>query len=133
MVPKPDGSQNPYAPHFDPEDPTGRALIIPVFFLYPQYATSDVVPEFVEDTPFAEHLKAMFPPQTGPPEWDTKGEYVDGQIVIYAMTRREAVTQSWEKDDVERCLHGCKGEGRRADGRARAEGWMFDIRFTTEG
>ncbi|GBE79596.1 hypothetical protein SCP_0207960 [Sparassis crispa] len=82
-------SESPYLPRFDPEDPTQSTLIMPVFFLYPQYATSDVVSHFVEDTPFSAHLAVMFPPQAPPPEWDTKHEYVDGQLVIYAMTHRK--------------------------------------------
>ncbi|KAK0453289.1 40S ribosomal protein S7 [Armillaria borealis] len=125
VVPKPDGSQNPYAPHFDPEDPTGRALIIPVFFLYPQYAMSDVVPEFVEDTPFAEHLKAMFPPQTGPPEWDTKGEYVDGQIVIYAMTRRKRLLKVGKKMSLKDVCTAAKAkEGEPIDGLELKDGCL---------
>lgn len=86
-VPNPQGSANPYAPHFDPEGPTKTSLIIPVFFLYPQHATSDVIQEYIEDTPFSAHLAAMFPPQAPAPNWDRNGEYVDGQLVIYAITR----------------------------------------------
>ncbi|KAK0498450.1 40S ribosomal protein S7 [Armillaria luteobubalina] len=125
VVPKPDGSQNPYAPHFDPEDPTGRALIIPVFFLYPQYATSDVVPEFVEDTPFAEHLKAMFPPQAAPPEWDTKGEYVDGQIVIYVMTCRKRLLKVGKKMSLKDVCTAAKAkEGEPIDGLELKDGCL---------
>lgn len=87
VVPKPDGSSNPYAPHWDPDDPT--TLVIPVFFLYPQYATSDVITEFSENTPFAAHLEVMFPPNVPPPEWDRNREYVNGKVAIYAMTRRK--------------------------------------------
>ncbi|KAK0467998.1 40S ribosomal protein S7 [Desarmillaria tabescens] len=125
VVPKPDSSQNPYAPHFDPEDPTGRALIIPVFFLYPQYATSDVIPEFVEDTPFAEHLKAMFPPQAASPEWDTKGEYVDGQIVIYAMTRRKRLLKVGKKMSLKDVCRAAKAkEGEPIDGLELKDGCL---------
>ncbi|KAJ3569356.1 hypothetical protein NP233_g5103 [Leucocoprinus birnbaumii] len=87
-IPKPDGSSNPYAPHWDEEDPSKSTLIVPVFFLYPQYATSDVITDFVESTPFAAHLEAMFPPNAPPPEWDQNNEYINGRLVIYAMTRR---------------------------------------------
>ncbi|EKM80261.1 hypothetical protein AGABI1DRAFT_99870 [Agaricus bisporus var. burnettii JB137-S8] len=88
-MPKPDGSSNPYQPHWDPEDSSKSTLVIPVFFLYPQYATSDIVTEFVETTPFAAHLEVMFPPQAPPPEWDQNREYVDGKLSVYAMTRRK--------------------------------------------
>ncbi|KAJ7162561.1 hypothetical protein C8R43DRAFT_990664 [Mycena crocata] len=97
LIPKKDGTQNPFAPHFDPEDPTESSLIIPVFFLYPQHATSDVIPEFVEDTPFAAHLSTMFPPKAPAPNWDVKEEYVDGKLVIYAMTHRKRLLKVGKK------------------------------------
>ncbi|KAJ7759008.1 hypothetical protein DFH07DRAFT_772340 [Mycena maculata] len=109
-IPKKDGSQNPFAPHFDPEDPTDSTLIIPVFFLYPQYATSDVIPEFVEDTPFAAHLAAMFPPRALPPNWDVKGEYVDGQLVIYAMTHRKRLLKVGKKMTLRDVCSAAKGK-----------------------
>lgn len=88
-IPNPTGSVNPYSPHWDTTDSIQPILILPVFFLYPQYATSDVIAEFAEDTPFAAHISTMFPPKAQPPEWDAKGEYRDGQLVIYAMTHRK--------------------------------------------
>ncbi|EPQ59635.1 TPR-like protein [Gloeophyllum trabeum ATCC 11539] len=93
----PDAPPNPYEPHFDPEDPSGKTLIFPVFFLYPQYATSDIVPTFVEDTPFSLHISTMFPPNAPPPEWDKKGEYVDGNLVIYGITRRKRLLKVGKK------------------------------------
>jgi small subunit ribosomal protein S7e len=86
-VTKPDGSSNPFAPKFDPEDTTQSTLIFPVFFLYPQYATSDVIEQFYEDTTFTAHLENMFPPNASRPAWDEKGEYVVGKMSVYAMTR----------------------------------------------
>ncbi|CAL1701335.1 unnamed protein product [Somion occarium] len=82
-------SENPYVPHFDPEDSSGQTLILPVLFLYPQYATSDIISHFVEDTPFSAHVEAMFPPQAPAPEWDKNEEYIAGNLVIYAMTHRK--------------------------------------------
>jgi hypothetical protein len=84
-----DGADNPYVPHFDPEDPTQANLIIPVFFLYPQYATSDIISHFAEDTRFSTHLALMFPAGASAPAWDKKGEYVVGMVSIYAMTHRK--------------------------------------------
>ncbi|KAJ7499257.1 hypothetical protein FB451DRAFT_1161780 [Mycena latifolia] len=116
-IPNKDGSQNPFAPHFDPEDPTDNTLIIPVFFLYPQHATSDVIPEFVEDTPFAAHLSTMFPPQAPPPSWDVKGEYVDGQLVIYAMTHRKRLLKVGKKMTLrDVCLAAKAKDGEPRDG-----------------
>lgn len=91
------GSDNPYKPHLDPEDSDGNTLIFPVFFLYPQHATSDVISHFVEDTPFTAHVSAMFPPQAPPPEWDKEGQYVDGQLSIYATTRKRRLLKVGKK------------------------------------
>jgi len=88
---------NPYNPHFDPEDPSGQTLIIPVFFLYPEYATSDVISHFAEDTPFAAHISTMFPPQSAAPHWDKKFAYVDGNLTVYAMTHRKRLLKIGKK------------------------------------
>jgi Cns1/TTC4 Wheel domain len=98
QVTNPDGpSENPYLPHFDPEDLTQQILIIPAFFLYPQHATSDIISHFAEDTPFSVHLTAMFPPQAPAPEWDKNGEYIDGQLVVYAITLRKRLLKVGKK------------------------------------
>ncbi|KAJ7667672.1 hypothetical protein DFH06DRAFT_1322261 [Mycena polygramma] len=116
-IPNKEGSQNPFAPHWDPEDPTDSTLIIPVFFLYPQHAISDVIPEFVEDTPFTLHLSTMFPPKAPPPNWDTKGEYVDGQLVIYAMTHRKRLLKVGKKMTLKDVCIAAKGkDGEPKDG-----------------
>jgi len=88
-LPKPGGSVSPVAPHFDPEDPTGSTLILPVFFLYPQYATSDIISEFVEDTTFRAHFETMFPPNAPAPDWDLKREYLPENLVTYVPTHRK--------------------------------------------
>jgi len=96
-VTKPDGSSNPFAPKFDPEDTTQSTLIFPVFFLYPQYATSDVIEQFYEDTTFTAHLENMFPPKAPRPDWDKKGEYVTGKLVVYAMARSKKLLKIGKK------------------------------------
>jgi len=117
VLPKPDGSQNPYLPHFDPEDPAGTTLIFPVFFLYPQYATSDVIPEYVEDTPFSVHLGIMFNPTAPPPEWDIKHQYKDGNLVVYAMTRRKRLLKVGKKMSLRDVFTASKAkEGDPPDG-----------------
>ena len=90
-------ADNHYAPKFDPDDPSNQTLLMPVFFLYPQYATTDIIAEFQEDTPFSAHISAMFPPQAPPPEWDKEGEYIDGRLVIYAMTHRKRLLKVGKK------------------------------------
>ncbi|KAG6378430.1 40S ribosomal protein S7 [Boletus reticuloceps] len=69
---------NPYSPHFDSDDPTRSTLIFPVFFLYPQYATSDVIAHFVEDTTFYQ-------------------EYTANNLVVYAMTHRRRLLKVGKK------------------------------------
>ncbi|KII95914.1 hypothetical protein PLICRDRAFT_87223 [Plicaturopsis crispa FD-325 SS-3] len=108
-------SENPYVPHFDPEDPTQSTLIVPTFFLYPQHATSDIIAQFVEDTPFAIHLSEMFPPDAPPPPWDTAREYIAGQLVVYAITSRKRLLKVGKKmtlRDVCRAAKAKEGEPR---------------------
>jgi len=118
-VPNPDGSINPYAPRFDPEDATGGTLIMPIFFLYPEYATSDVVPDFVEDTEFGAVLATMFPPGAPAPPWDVDGRYVVGTLVVYATTRRKRLLKVGKKmtlRDVCRAAGGTSASGNVEDG-----------------
>ena len=80
----------PYgAAKFDPEDPTGGTLILPVLFPYPQYATSDVISDFLEDTSFVAVLAVIFPPGAPRPQWDVEGRYVDASLIVYATTKRK--------------------------------------------
>jgi len=61
-------------------------MIIPAFFVYPQYHTSDLIAEFDEDTTFSSHIQTMFPPENSAPEWDKKGEYTAKKLVVYLAT-----------------------------------------------
>ena len=113
-MPNPDGSANPYAPRFDAEDATGGTLIIPVFFLYPEHATSDVVPDFVEDAEFGTVLATMFPPGAPAPSWDVDGRYVVGSLVVYATTRKKRLLKVGRKmtlRDVCRAAGGTSASG----------------------
>ena len=118
-VPNPDGSANPYAPRFDPEDATGGTLILPVFFLYPEHAMSDVVPDFVEDTEFGAVLATMFPPGAPAPSWDADGRYVAEALVVYATTQRKRLLKVGKKmtlRDVCRAAGGTSVSGNADDG-----------------
>jgi small subunit ribosomal protein S7e len=76
----------PYsAAKFDP----GSTLILPVLFLYPEYATSDMISDFVEDTSFAAIFVVVFPPGAPRPQWDVEGIYADVSLVVYATTKRK--------------------------------------------
>ncbi len=98
-------------PHFDLEDPTGKILIFPVFFLYPQHATSDIISEFHEDTTFVAHLEIMFPPQAPPPEWDEKGEYMTSNLVVYAATHRKRLLKVGKKKTLRDIFEASKEKG----------------------
>ena len=50
-----------------------------------------MISQFVEDTPFSAHLSTMFPPQAPPPDWDVKREYINGELVVYAVTHRKRI------------------------------------------
>ncbi|KAM6495667.1 40S ribosomal protein S7 [Amanita muscaria] len=122
---KPEGSSNPTYPTFDQEDPTGKTLVFPVFFLYPQYATSDVISQFVEDTPFSAHLSVMFPPHAEPPSWDVKRQYIDGELIIYAMTHRKRLLKVGKKMSLRDVLNASKAkEGDPHDGLELKDGCL---------
>lgn len=108
----------PYPPpSFDPEDP--GAMIFPVMFLYPQYATSDLIPTYHELTPFATHLSLMFPPQSPKPDWDVKGEYVDdGRLVVYAITKRKRILKVGKK----MCLRDLFNAAKAKEGEKEKDG-----------
>ncbi|KAI0352883.1 40S ribosomal protein S7 [Trametes cingulata] len=126
VVPVPDTvAQNPYEPEFDPEDPTGSTLVFPVLFLYPQYATSDLISHFQEDTPFSAHLSAMFPPNAPRPEWDQKGEYVDGNLVVYGFTRLQRLLKIGKKMTLRDVCKAAKAkEGKPRDGLELKDGTL---------
>ena len=97
-MPNPKGAlEVDHNPRFDEEDSNQGTLIFPVHFLYPQHATSDLVPDFHEDTPFGEHLSAMFPPNAESPDWDQAGEYVNGRLSIYATTSKRRLLKIGRK------------------------------------
>ncbi|KAH9947251.1 40S ribosomal protein S7 [Amylocystis lapponica] len=125
-LPRPaDSVDHPYAPHFDPEDPQHTTLVVPVFFLYPQYATSDIVQHFVEDTPFSAHLSVMFPPEASPPEWDKNHQYVAGQLVIYAMTHRKRLLKVGKKMTLRDACKAAAGKvGEPRDGLEMKDGCL---------
>jgi hypothetical protein len=112
-VPNPDGNTSQYAPKFDPEDPTGGTLILPVLFLYPEHATSDVIPEFVEDTTFGAHLAVMFPPDS--PISSLQPYKDDGSLAVYAMTRRKKLLKVGRKMTLRDVCRAAGGSG--ADGK----------------
>jgi hypothetical protein len=102
----------------------GEALIIPVFFLYPQYAMSDVIPEFIEDTPFVEHLKRMFPPMAPAPDWDKSMEYTVDKLVIYALTQQKRILKVGKKMSLRDVCKAAKAKGQEKDGLELKDGCL---------
>ncbi|KAL0580918.1 HSP70/90 co-chaperone [Marasmius crinis-equi] len=112
-------------PHFDPEDPTYQSLIFPVYLEYPEHGTYDVVPEFVEDTPFSAHLDVMFPPKGEAPAWDKKGEYTSGKLVVYASTKRKRLLKVGRNMSLRDLCDAAKAkDGDPADGLELTDGHL---------
>lgn len=98
MIPNPKGTSGvDYKPRFDEQDPNQGTLVFPVHFLYPQHATSDTIPDFIEDASFGEYLATMFPPDAAPPNWDKASEYVNGRLSIYAATSKKRLLKIGKK------------------------------------
>ncbi|MDN8932257.1 hypothetical protein Q0Q56_14055, partial [Staphylococcus aureus] len=74
--------------------PANTPLIFPVFLLYPQHNTSDLITHFHEDTSFDDQLGAIFPqtPSSASPpwsEWDEKHEYYVDNLAVYVETAQK--------------------------------------------
>jgi hypothetical protein len=96
-----------------------------VFFLYPQYATSDVISHFAEDTKFSAHLSLMFPPDAPAPTWDVKGEYVAGTVSIYAITHRKRLLKVGKKMTLRNVCNVAKEkDGEPKDGLEIKDGYL---------
>ena len=98
---------------------------MPAFFLYPQYAQSDVVPSFHEDTRFGDLLDTMFPPNAPPPDWDSKHEYVIGRLTVYAITHLKRLLKVGMKMTLRNVCETAKStkEG-RSDGLEVRDGYL---------
>ena len=119
------GQSPPYEPHFDPDDPTGEDVIFPVYFLYPQYETSDLVSHFAERTPFSAHLALMFPPQAPAPEWDARKQYTAHDLVVYAPTHRRRLLKVGKKMSLrDVCKAAEQSEGGIKDGLEMKGGFL---------
>ncbi|XP_075412784.1 tetratricopeptide repeat protein 4 [Tenrec ecaudatus] len=75
-----DGSntENPYGARVS-LDEQGR-LGWPVLFLYPEYAQSDFISSFHEDSRFIDHLTVMF---AETPSWDLEQKYCPDNLQVY--------------------------------------------------
>jgi len=98
-----------------------RTLIIPVFFLYPQHATSDLISHYDEDTPISGHLTDMFPSSSSEnterrPEWDKNGEYLAPNLVVYAITHKKRLLKVGKKMCLLDVCAAAKGKDGEVDG-----------------
>lgn len=62
-------------------------LAWPVLFLYPEHGETDFIEEFLEDDAFADHLNAMFGPESPPAPWDLDSKYRSGVLRLYFEDR----------------------------------------------
>ncbi|KAI6105448.1 hypothetical protein F5141DRAFT_1123779 [Pisolithus sp. B1] len=117
--------RTPTRQHFDPEDASKSTLIFPVFFLYPQHATSDVISDFVENTTFSAHLSQVFPPEAPPPSWDHRNEYTAINLVVYAVTRRKRLLKVGKKMTLrDVCRVAMEKPGDPVDGLELKDGYL---------
>lgn len=80
--------------------------------MYPQYAQSDLVSEYHEDTPVGAHLDAMFPPESrGSLPWDTKGEYTTSNLQVYVTTQKMRLLKIGRKLSLREIMDQASVEG----------------------
>ncbi|CCF52699.1 hypothetical protein NDA14_002244 [Ustilago hordei] len=117
---------NPKPVHFDPQslapscDPGNLALtsawnppdiirtplVIPVFFIYPQHAQSDFISDYHEDTSLSTYLSIMFPlKDLGKLPWDTRREYHETNLRVYASTKRKRLLKIGKKLTLRQVMH----------------------------
>ncbi|KAB0402533.1 hypothetical protein E2I00_002566, partial [Balaenoptera physalus] len=71
-------SENLYGARLSVDD--GGRLSWPVLFLYPEYAQSDFISAFHEDSRFIDHLMVMFGET---PSWDLEQKYCPDNLEVY--------------------------------------------------
>lgn len=112
-----------HVPHFD-ESSDPPTLVLPIFFLYPQYAQSDVVPTLREDTTIGDQLSSMFPPGAEAPPWDAKGEYVVGKLAVYAITRAQRLLKVGMKLTLRDLFRSVQPKDGKSDGLELRDGYL---------
>ncbi|KAI5124755.1 hypothetical protein M0805_005389 [Coniferiporia weirii] len=114
-----------YVPKFDDRGDDARSsLFLPTFFLYPQYAQSDVVPDFHEDVMLIDQLSRMFPPVAPAPNWDTKHEYTVGKLAVYAVTHTKRLLRVGAKMTLRDVCDVAKSKDGKPDGLDFRDGYL---------
>lgn len=86
------------AKSWTPPDVIRTPLVLPVFFIYPQHAQSDLITDYHEDTPLSSYLSTMFPTEArGSLRWDVNAEYYDTNLQVYATTRKHRLLKLGRK------------------------------------
>ncbi|KAF8529157.1 hypothetical protein BU17DRAFT_37747 [Hysterangium stoloniferum] len=118
----PSAESSPYSPHFvkDEENPR-EILVLPVFFLYPQHATSDLISHYHENVPPSHHLEEMFPASTSEnierrPEWDKNGQYIAPNLMVFAITHRRRLLKVGKKMTLLDVCNAAKSKDSGVDG-----------------
>ncbi|KAH8118482.1 hypothetical protein DFH11DRAFT_1502486 [Phellopilus nigrolimitatus] len=115
---------NDSKPHFDEDSNATRpSLVLPTFFLYPQYSQSDVVPNFHEDTTFSDQLSNMFPPNAPAPDWDMRREYAIGKLAVYAITHSKRLLKVGMKMTLRDLCNTAKLKDGKPDGLDLRDGY----------
>ncbi|EPQ29519.1 uncharacterized protein PFL1_02738 [Pseudozyma flocculosa PF-1] len=96
LVAPPSSSSSSSTVRWQAPDPIRTPLVLPVFFIYPAHAQSDLIQCYAEDTPLHLHLESMFPSPPSLP-WDTKGEYVADNLNVYATTHKQRLLKLGKK------------------------------------
>lgn len=91
-------------------------MIIPTFFLYPQYATSDLISHFSEESTFGDQIAAVFPRDQPPPQWDVNKQYEASKLVVYAITRKKRLLKVGKKLTLKDVCASARGKEEEIDG-----------------
>ncbi|GJJ07575.1 hypothetical protein Clacol_001778 [Clathrus columnatus] len=105
---------SPYSPNF--LEGNSSIMVFTVFFLYPQYATSDVISQYDETVPFTSHLKEMFSSGDERPTWDQQGQYVFQNLVVYAITHQRRILKVGKKMNLSDVFKASGGKDGERDG-----------------
>ena len=74
-----------------------KKLHFPVVLLYPDAHQSDFLQDVDEYVTFNDIFKMLFPPHAPAPAWDTRGEFVVGNLEVYVKVGE---SQSWAEDTL---------------------------------
>ncbi len=109
----------------DTTDVITTPLVLPVFFMYPQYAQSDFISDYHEDTPVGEYISTIFPSASrGTLPWDTKAEYYDENLQVYAATRKQRLLKIGRKLSLRQIIDQGFKEGDASKGEDKAKDRM---------